>query len=209
MKKKPEERRNEILDASDILFKTKGYTKTTINDILQTVGIAKGTFYYYFRSKQEVMDALVMRFIHNSVEITKTIASNEKLKPHEKIFQIVMAQSKRDIGKKQIIEQLHDVNNAEMHQKSLTETILWLTPILTKIVKQGIKDGLFKTKYPKEVVEFLLVSSQFLFDEGIFQWQSDEITQKATAFAYIIETVLGAETGSFAYIPKIYEKTQR
>ena len=78
MRKKPEERRNEILDTSEILFRTKGYTKTTINDILQTVGIAKGTFYYYFRSKQEMMDALVMRFIHNNVEITKTIASNEK-----------------------------------------------------------------------------------------------------------------------------------
>lgn len=54
--KKPDERKNEILDAAEMLFGTKGYSKTTNNDILNEVGIAKGTFYYYFQSKEEVMD---------------------------------------------------------------------------------------------------------------------------------------------------------
>lgn len=61
--KNPEERRNEILDAAEILFITKGYTKATVMDILQACNIAKGTFYYYFQSKEEVMNAIVMRFI--------------------------------------------------------------------------------------------------------------------------------------------------
>jgi AcrR family transcriptional regulator len=57
--KEPEERRNEILDTAETLFFTKGYGKTTVNDILQAIGIAKGTFYYYFKSKEEVMDAVL------------------------------------------------------------------------------------------------------------------------------------------------------
>ena len=72
--KKPEERKNEILDNAEKLFGTKGYSKTTINDILLAVGIAKGTFYYYFKSKEEVMDAIVMRFIDNGIENIKAIA---------------------------------------------------------------------------------------------------------------------------------------
>lgn len=204
--KDPEERRKEILDRAEMLFSTKGYSKTTVNDILQMVGIAKGTFYYYFKSKEEVMDAIVMRFIDVGVEAAEVVASDKNLKAPEKIFRILMAQNPDTSRKEQMIEQLHQANNAEMHQKSLVETILHLTPILTEVVEQGIKEGSFTTPYPKEVVEVLLASSQFMFDTGIFQWQPQEIIQKAKAFAYITETALGAEKGSFSYITKIFEQ---
>lgn len=204
--KAPEERRKEILDSTEMLFTAKGYSKTTVNDILQMVGIAKGTFYYYFKSKEEVMDAIVMRFIDIGAENAKAVASNPNLKAPEKIFQILMSQNPDTNRKEQVIEQLHQSNNAEMHQKSLVETILNLTPILTQIVEQGIKEGSFKTPYPKEVVEVLLASSQFIFDTGIFQWQPQEIIQKAKAFAYIAETALGAEKDSFSYITQMFEQ---
>lgn len=200
--KSPEERKKEILDVAEELFTTKGYAETTINDILQKIGIAKGTFYYYFKSKEDVMDAIVDRFIETGVRAAENIAQDSTLKASEKIFQIIMAQNPDDSGKGKMIEELHRVNNAEMHQKSLVETILKLTPILTKVIEQGIDEGTFNTPYPKETVEVLLVSSGFLFDEGIFQWEASELMQKAIAFTYILETTLGAEAGSFSYLLK-------
>jgi len=201
-----EERRNEILDTSEILFATKGYVKTTVNDILEVIGIAKGTFYYYFQSKEEVMNEIVMRFIGIGVESAKAIASDANLKATEKIFQIISPQNQDTTQKEHILDELHQVNNAEMHQKSLVETILQLTPIITEVVEQGIKEGSFKTPYPKEVVEFLLISSQFLFDAGLFRWKPQEIIQKSKVFAYIAETMLEADKGSFSYIPRLYEE---
>lgn len=200
MSNSPKNRRNEILDAAETLFTTKGYTKTTINDILTMVGIAKGTFYHYFQSKEDVMNEVVMRFITNGVEAAKLIASNPNLNAHEKIFQIIMAQGSEESRKDQMIDELHQIDNAQMHQKSLIQTILQLTPILAGVIEQGIEEGLFKTPYPKETVEFLLVSSQFLFDEGIFEWEPQELMQKAMAFTHILETVLEAEKGSFSYM---------
>lgn len=198
--KKHEERRNEIVNIAEMLFSTKGYTKTTVNDILKSAEIAKGTFYHYFQSKEEVMDAVVMRFIASGVEAAQVIASDPHLNAAEKIFQIIMAQNPEASRKEHLIEQLHQINNAEMHQKSLVETILQLTPVLTEVIEQGIEEGKFKTPYPKETVEFLLVSSQFLFDEGIFQWEPQELMQKAIAFTHIFETSLGAEKGSFNFL---------
>ncbi|USG64801.1 TetR/AcrR family transcriptional regulator [Brevibacillus ruminantium] len=198
--KKPEERRNEILDAAELLFTTKGYSSTTVNDILQVVGIAKGTFYYYFQSKEEVMDAIAMRYVSMGVEAAKAIVSDPELNASEKLFHIILAQQPNSERKEQMIEQFHQVNNAEMHQKSLVAAVLQLTPVLTEVIQQGIEEGAFNTPYPKETVEFLLVSSQFLFDEGIFQWQPDELIQKATAFAHIVEKTLGAEPDSFRYL---------
>ncbi|MGF7048085.1 AcrR family transcriptional regulator [Paenibacillus sp. DS2015] len=205
--KEHEERRNEILDTAEMLFFTKGYTRTTVNDVLQAIGIAKGTFYYYFKSKEEVMDAVVMRFIDAGVVAAKRIASNEKLSVHEKLLQIIMAQKPDTDRKGQMIEQFHEPDNAQIHQKSLVETILQLTPILTEVIEQGIEEKLFQTPYPKESMEFLLVASQFLFDEGIFKWQPEEIIQKIQAFIYIMETTLGAEKGSFSYVTQMFEES--
>ncbi|MGG3892155.1 TetR/AcrR family transcriptional regulator [Metabacillus fastidiosus] len=204
--KEPEERKTEIIDAAEELFLTKGYYKTTIIDILQKVGIAKGTFYYHFQSKEEVMDAIVMRFINKGVENAKVIASNPDLTAPEKLFQILMSPQPGTENKQQMVDQFHQVNNAEMHQKSLVETILKLTPILTAVIEQGIEEGVFKTPYPRETVEFLLVSSQFLFDEGIFQWQPAELMKKAAAFSSIMENVLEAEKGTFSYISELFGK---
>lgn len=198
--KAPEERRKEILDVAEKLFSTKGYVHTTINDILKTIGIAKGTFYYHFESKEAVMDAIVERFIEEGVKVAEQIAANPDLNAQEKIFQIIMAQNPEAGRKEKMIEELHQVNNAEMHQKSLVETIVQLTPILTKVIDQGIEEGVFRTPYPKETVEVLLVSSGFLFDEGIFQWDPNEQMDKAVAFTYILEKTLGAEQGSFSYL---------
>jgi AcrR family transcriptional regulator len=57
--KEAEERRNEILDAADELFGQKGFDGSSTNDILEKVGIARGTLYYHFKSKKDIMDALI------------------------------------------------------------------------------------------------------------------------------------------------------
>jgi AcrR family transcriptional regulator len=205
--KKPEERRNEILNAAEFLFTTKGFAKTTVNEILKEVGIAKGTFYHYFQSKEEVMDAIIERFINWGVEAAKKVATNPNLTAPEKIFQILMAQTPATGRKEEMIEELHQVSNAEMHQKSIVETIRQLTPVIAQVIEQGMEEGYFHTPYPKETVEILLVSSQFLFDEGIFNWDPQELQEKAMAFSYIAETTLGAKKGSFAYIAKMLQQS--
>lgn len=50
--------REKIIDAAWELFREKGYGETTINDIIRKADISKGTFYYYFRSKDNMLDTL-------------------------------------------------------------------------------------------------------------------------------------------------------
>ena len=57
------QRREEILNAAHTLFTTKGFQPTTMEDILGVVGIAKGTLYYHFPSKEQILEALVLRTI--------------------------------------------------------------------------------------------------------------------------------------------------
>ena len=50
--------RSRIVETSWKLFHDKGFGETTINDIIREAGISKGTFYYYFRSKDNMLDTL-------------------------------------------------------------------------------------------------------------------------------------------------------
>ena len=57
--KEAEERKNEILDVAGKLFGKKGYDATSTNDILKEIGIARGTLYYHFKSKEDILDAMI------------------------------------------------------------------------------------------------------------------------------------------------------
>jgi len=202
-RKDPEERKQEILDAAEKLFYEKDYTKTTINDILKAVGIAKGTFYYYFESKEEVLDAIVDRYIQNGLQMARKIALNSRLNAVEKIINILKAGGPKEGSEQETLEQIHQVDNAQFHQKSLSRTIISLAPIFAQIVEQGIKEGYFQTLYPQETIEMILVSGQILFDKGFFKWTRGEIEEKSTVFAYNMEKLLGAKAGTFSEIAEI------
>ena len=51
--------RDHIVDAADQLFYRQGYEHTSFSDIADAVRISRGNFYYYFKSKDEILDAVI------------------------------------------------------------------------------------------------------------------------------------------------------
>ena len=65
--KQPEIRRDQLLDAAEKLFAEKGYSETTVLDIAEAAGVAKGTFYLYYPSKEHCVMALKERLMEGLV----------------------------------------------------------------------------------------------------------------------------------------------
>jgi len=59
MGSKGESNRQRIIDAADVLFYQRGYNRTSFQDISDATGIPRGNFYYYFKTKDEILDAVV------------------------------------------------------------------------------------------------------------------------------------------------------
>jgi len=57
--KKPEERRAEMVDAASKLFARQGFVRTSVAEIVSAVDVAKGLFYYYFTTKDDMVKAVV------------------------------------------------------------------------------------------------------------------------------------------------------
>ena len=72
-------KREEILDAAEKLFAAKGFDNTSTGDILDAVGIARGTLYYHFKSKEDILDAMIERITNQMVEKASEIALDESI----------------------------------------------------------------------------------------------------------------------------------
>jgi AcrR family transcriptional regulator len=190
-------RRNEIIDKAAMLFEKNGYNKTTIIDILREVNIAKGTFYYYFKSKEEVMDAILDRYMEIGLERAEAVKGRKDLSPTEKLLHVILAlrMGRPDSG---VIEELHNPENALMHQKSLSGIVSGITPVMTEIVNEGIAAGEFATPFPAQTVQIMLAASMTLLDEGIFSFTKEEQLLILQAIIHSFETLLGAKKGSFS-----------
>ena len=201
--KEPEERKKEILDAAEKLFAERGYEAATVNGILDAVKIAKGTFYYYFKSKEDVLDALIDRRVGEGVAKAQEIVASS-LPPVQKLLAIMMAQKPQNQIQEDFNSVLHEKDNAKMHQKSLTQCVLRLSPCLGKVVEEGIEAGIFSTPFPNESAEIILSAALVLFDGDFFQWTREEATAKTAAFLTVIERAVGAESGSFSEFERAF-----
>jgi hypothetical protein len=146
------------------------------------------------------MNAVIDRTIAVYVEAARALIKNEGLNARQKFTAIVSGNMEGVPRRQTMIKELHQEGNAAFRQKSLTKTILALSPILAEVVKQGITEGVFDTPCPLETVELLLTASQFLFDRGIFSWTNDDILRRVEAFIHNGERLLGAEHGSFDHL---------
>lgn len=61
--KPAEERLDDLMNAAEKLFLSKGFVNTTVSEIVQFADVAKGTFYHYFQSKNDIMEALRTRYM--------------------------------------------------------------------------------------------------------------------------------------------------
>ncbi|MFO1446080.1 TetR/AcrR family transcriptional regulator [Bacillus sp. Bva_UNVM-123] len=203
--KKAEERRNEILDAADELFGQKGFDGTSTNDILEKVGIARGTLYYHFKSKEDIMDALIERYTVLMLGAAQEIAADKSIPVVERIVRVVMSLNISGGSSKEIMEHIHKPQNALMHQKIQKVIINGVPSILADIICEGIEQGLFSTPYPYECMEMVVIYANTVFDDDMVHMTNEERVSRIQAFVFNVERLLSIESGSLMHMMKIFD----
>ncbi len=198
--KDPEVRQAEILKTAGELFKTQGYGNTTVETIIQKVGIAKGTFYYYFKSKEDILDALVHEMVNKLCEDYQKIAADPERSAMDKMREMLRGENKLSEQENELTENLHRPENRELHERINIEIILRISPIIAQVIEQGKKESVFNVENSLQTLQFLLAGSQFLLESGLFKWNEEEQVKHVLSMQAIIERSLGAAPGSFSFI---------
>ena len=209
--KQAEERKKEILDAAEILFFQKGFDSTSTKDILERVGIARGTLYHHFESKEAIMDALIERYNVILISSAGTAASDRSVHVYERILKTILALNISNIHESEdsekIMEYMHRPQNALMHQKQNRMIIEKVTPILADIIRDGIEQKIFSTPYPEEAVEMMLSYTNTVFDNDLLELSEEEMVKRIKAFIFNMERLLGADSGSFPFTEEMFGST--
>lgn len=194
--KEAEERRNEILDVAQRLFTAKGFDNTSTNDILNEIGIARGTLYYHFKSKEEILDAMIDRTTKQLVDKAKGIVYRKDVPVFERFTSMILTLniSNSSFGN-EILRQVHKPQNALMHQKIEARLLAEVTPLITVLIEDGIKQNICSTDYPQEVAEMTFVYSNAVLD-NLDKYNDDERNRKINGYIYNLERLLNMEQGS-------------
>jgi AcrR family transcriptional regulator len=170
-----------------------------MQDVMDTLGIAKGTIYYYYKSKEELLEAVIEKMVADEIEQMERLITEMKGSALEKVRTLIgmgnLAADNHDL-----LEHLHQPGNMGMHSRLLAVTLIKQAPLYAALIRQGIGEGLFQTDYPLECAEFILSAIQFLTDQGIYPWTQEELIRRARAFPGLIEAQLKAAPGSFQFM---------
>ena len=193
-------RKNEILDAATILFAEKGADHTSVADIMTAVGIAKGTLYHHFKSKEEIMDALIERQTSVLLKKAKMAAGDQSMPVNERMLRTVLAlhMDTEQTEGREMIRHLHEPQNALMHEKTKRVIFRQVPAIMAGIVEDGIAQGIFDAPYPLDV----------MLDDNILKLGKTQRSEKIRAFLCLLERLLGAESGELTELEAAFQASE-
>jgi len=195
--KVPEERRRELINTAERLFMEKGYEHTAISDIVKELNIAQGTLYYYFRSKEDILEAVVEKSIavleQNVILLTEDERVDEATRLNAAINGILGFVSQRN----DFIDFLHQDINAVMHAKLEKATVERIVPILSELVAKGNANGRFNIENPTETVLFLSTSLVYIFHQPDINTDQQRREKLCQSLETILNKVLVAKNYSF------------
>lgn len=189
---KGEKRKQELLNIAYRLMISKGYEETSIDEIIAEAQIAKGTFYYHFKSKEEMLEALINMMITEQTKRAKQFLFAPLPIPQKAVAIITSFRPNSD--EMTIQKALNKKENIVMHEKINKRVIDEAVPILSEVVEEGIAQGILDCDNIKERVRMTLIISSDMFDHSSFTSADVDV------FIDTVEKILGAKKGTFEFI---------
>ena len=197
--RKGERRKRELLDIAYRMFLSRGYENTSVDDIIAEAGIAKGTYYYYFESKEQTLEEVIGMMIEKETEAAVSILDSPAPVP-QKIVGIIA--SIRPAPEESPIEgALMRPENIIMHQKIKRRLVEKVVPLLARAVEEGVEQGIFSCDNIPERVRMMLVLSNEVFDGGSFTDRDIDV------FIDIMEKLFGAKPDSMSFIRQLIDSS--
>ncbi|MEA4873185.1 MAG: TetR/AcrR family transcriptional regulator [Synergistaceae bacterium] len=192
----PQIRINEILDAAEALFYEHGYHPTMISDIVKKIGVAQGTFYYYFSSKEEIVDALINRHLSKFKAAIDEVTNSADISLSRKIelmanIMLATIQGKQGL----LLEFLYNDRYLHLMDKVFRQTKKILAPNLLSVIKEGKRKQIFSVSYPKAVADSIMSIIQ-CYIEALYEKEAVDLLEYQNKLAkYLIKNALGLIEG--------------
>lgn len=194
-----QDKRDLIYDALEALMCDVPFKEISVEAIAQKANVGKGSIYYYFDSKDEILDAVIERSFRRAVReyLDKIHYEQTALGRIKALFNSIIKKDFAD-SRRNLIVTLHLSDDLVLHNKLKEIAVQEISPILTVLLEQGVEEGSIKVEYPKESAE-IIVTALTVFLDGSKQ-DVGSTRKKLKIFAGVLETCLKTSKGSFDFL---------
>ena len=173
--KKPDERKNELLEIAEKLFIEKGYENTSVKDIYTQANGSFGMFYHHFKSKEELLEEVYKKMMEQLFEPIKSGIADSNLSGIEKLrkalsLAIVSAKQETEINSKDAYQKNPQLLVMHMHS-----TLGITSDLFSNIIEEGIKDGTIQTEHPHELSQMILLFLNVWINPWLYQWSPEKL----------------------------------
>ncbi|EOS39911.1 TetR/AcrR family transcriptional regulator [Lachnospiraceae bacterium] len=191
-----------ILDSMQKLMQKKDTRSISVSEIAKEAGIGKGSIYYYFKSKEEIVDAVIERSYSDAIRQAKELVQApglDALTKMEIIFR-TCRDSSMELSRQEAGSYMELQQSALLHQQYIYIMIRNLRPILADIIRQGNQEGSIVCSSPEEVAEIVLIILTIKFDTYLSNSDAAQTQKTLDVFTYMLETSFQIEKGRLDYI---------
>ncbi|WP_374573010.1 TetR/AcrR family transcriptional regulator [Phenylobacterium sp.] len=214
VKKPPVERRAELMDCAQALFLSRGYEATTVNDILARAGLSKGAFYHHFDSKEALLDALTERMAARIVADAEAIIGDASRDALERLNAFLAQGRQWKVEQARLLRGMYEAvlksENAALYQRLVAASTRVVAPALTRLVEEGVRQGVFRPPAPALVAEVLLSlanARQAVWLQAMADAEAGELDAAAERLearmadeAAVVERLLGVAPGAVVLV---------
>lgn len=191
-----------ILNALQELLESKKIQTISVSEIAQTAGIGKGSIYYYFPSKDAILDALVERSYEKPLQTAKSLAGQTEISPFTRMAMIFQAcrNSSTEFVRSQDSSESGAQEKAFLHQKYINHIITELKPALAEIIRQGIEAGEISFDDPESLAEIVLIVLTVKMGNMLAPSSKEEIDRTISALISLLEKGTDNPPGSLNFL---------
>lgn len=203
--KYPEQTLEQILLVSTELFKEKGYEKTSIQDIIDEIGMSKGAIYHHFKSKEEILHAVMeQQFSYANQMLNHLIQNTQAANGREKLIKIlehIVADPKAHSVDSLLSQQM---KNPQFVVTGIREGVNKDAPSIAQIMIEGKEDGSITTDFPTECAEIFMLLVNIWINPILFERKHDDTVNRLKFLQQMMKG-MGADIVSDQLIQKISE----
>ena len=206
--KKGDMRREELLRAAERLFYTKGYEKTSVQDILAQINLSKGGFYHHFQSKEAILAEICENRVVSSLSELKWELFSVKASPIERMNLLLRKVNLFDRENTAFVALMLKIcyvdGDVRIRDRMRSVVLSILSPFVDDVIAEGMKSGDFFTRNPGQLGAIILGMTSTMDEDACRILAADaenpeciiEIADRLNAYRDSIETLLGAPYAS-------------
>jgi AcrR family transcriptional regulator len=150
--------RSALLAAAAAVFSTKGVSAASVDDIVREAGVAKGTFYLYFATKDDAVTAVAEAMVEEVADRIAAITGDETVSPVERLlgFGAAVSQVGGQPHERDLIEVFHRPENRALHDRVGERALVRLAPSIAAVIEAGIERGDFRPQDPGHAATWVM-----------------------------------------------------